>query len=372
VKTVLVVGAGFAGSIIARELALKGYRVHILDTRRHIGGNAYDCIHESSGARYHVYGPHIFHTSDKYIVNYLSQFTDWTPYKHKVKAIVDGVGDVPLPVNLDTINTIYDRKFATKIEVENFLEGVAVGFDRPENAWEHLLSIYGERLTKLFFEAYTQKMWNLSLKDLPVSVVARLPVRYDRNPNYFADSFQMMPLNGYSPIFEAMLDHNNISITLAHSYVPRDSEGYYHTFNSMPIDEYFNRRFGELPYRSIIFEHRCEAFEHSVPTVNFTDKGPYTRKTGWDLYPGCGGGRDSLVTYERPCDYKDNQYERYYPVKTVDGWPQDRYRQYRELAKSVLDVTFIGRCGQYIYYDMHQVIANSLKIARDFLSRNKA
>lgn len=369
-NTILVVGAGFAGAVIARELAKHGYNVDVVDARNHIGGNAYDAIHEQSGARYHVYGPHIFHTSDKSIVDYLSQFTSWMPYHHKVKAIVDELGDVPLPVNLDTINLIYGKKLEAKEEVQDFLAAQAVWCERPENAWEHLLSIYGERLTKLFFEAYTQKMWALSLKDLPASVVARLPVRFDNDPHYFNDSFQMMPEKGYSAVFDAMLDHPRIQVNLSQVYSPSMSKGYYHTFNSMPIDEYFHQRFGELPYRSIIFDHRCEAFEHDVPTVNFTDDGPYTRKTGWELYPGCGGGHSSLVTYERPCDYKDNDYERYYPVKTVDGWPQERYKQYRELAKTVENVTFIGRCGQYIYYDMHQVIANSLKIAKSFLSHH--
>jgi UDP-galactopyranose mutase len=371
-KPVLVVGAGFAGATIALELARQGFRVNVVDCRPHIGGNAFTDIDSTTGAKYHVYGPHIFHTNDKAIVRWLDEFTDWLPYQHKVKAQVDGVGDVPLPINLDTINLVFGKRFESEHEVVQFLQEKRVACPEPANAWEHLLSVYGESLSKLFFEVYTQKMWGLSLKELPASVVARLPVRFDQNPHYFNDSFQMMPKAGYTVIFERMLDHPNISVSLSTPFCSGDEKGYHHTFNSMPIDVFFDCKFGELPYRSIRFEHRVERFDHEVPTLNFTDSGPYTRKTCWDLYPGCGGGSGQLVTYEQPCDYRDNHLERYYPVKTSDGWPQRRYRQYRELAKSVTNVTFIGRCGQYIYYDMHQVIANSLKIARDFLSRHKA
>jgi UDP-galactopyranose mutase len=165
-----------------------------------------------------------------------------------------------------------------------------------------------------------------------------------------------------------MLDHPDIEVRLETAYKKAMESDYHHIFNSMPIDEYFDNCFGPLPYRSIKFDHRFnEPFDFDVPTVNFTDQGPYTRKTSWALYPGCGGVPGGHVTYETPCSYEENDMERYYPIKTVDGWPQRRYKQYEALAKANEQMTFIGRCGQYVYYDMHQVVANSLKIVRDFL-----
>jgi UDP-galactopyranose mutase len=195
-----------------------------------------------------------------------------------------------------------------------------------------------------------------------------LPARYGTKESYFDDEFQMMPADGYTRLIENMLDHEQIEVRLNTPFEPPMELDYDHVFNSMPIDEYFDNAFGPLPYRSIKFEHRFnEPFEYDVPTINFTDTDKYTRKTCWALYPGCGGEVGQHVTYEEPCSYEQNKYERYYPIKTVDGWPQRRYKQYAELAKEKDNMTFIGRCGQYIYYDMHQVVANSLMIARNFL-----
>ncbi len=212
-------------------------------------------------------------------------------------------------------------------------------------------------------------MWDLGMEEMPISVVSRLPVRYDDNPSYFDDEYQVMPDRGYAELIGNMLDHPAIELRLSTPFEKAMEPAYDHVFNSMPIDEYFDSCFGPLPYRSIKFEHRFgEAWEYDVPTQNFTDEGPYTRKTCWALYPGCEGERGAHVTYEIPCSYEDNDMERYYPIKTVDGWPQRRYKQYAELAGERRDMTFIGRCGQYVYYDMHQAVANSLKIAREFVA----
>ena len=167
-----------------------------------------------------------------------------------------------------------------------------------------------------------------------------------------------------------MLDHDRITVRLYTAFEKDMVRNYDHVFNSMAIDEYFDHQFGPLPYRSIKFEHRFdEPFEHAVPTVNFTDTGKYTRKTAWPLYPGCGGVVGKHVTYEEPCSYEDNHLERYYPIKTVDGAPQRRYKKYQALARKKNNMTFIGRCGQYIYYDMHQVVANSFKIVEEFIQK---
>ena len=367
---ILVVGAGFAGAVIARELAATGrFSVTVIDKRDHIAGNAYDPVHPDTGSRYHRYGPHIFHTNSAEVVEYLSQFTQWLPYRHKVRAVLPDQQSAPMPINRATLNALYGLELADEAAMRAYLESIREPIAEPANALEHLYSIYGRDLTELFFGRYTRKMWGLGLEDMPISVVARLPVRYDSDPHYFNDKYQLMPAQGYLSLFEKMLDHENIAVELGVEFCRTIEADYAHVFNSMPIDEYFGERYGPLPYRSIRFEHRFnETFDYDVPTVNFTDTGSYTRKTAWALYPGCGGSVGAHVTYETPCSYEDNCLERYYPIKTVDGWPQQRYRQYEALAKERDDMTFIGRCGQYIYYDMHQVVANSLVIAKKFMS----
>ena len=283
--------------------------------------------------------------------------------------MVDSVGAVPMPINLTTINKLYGKNMTLPGELDEFLHTLRVPVQNPRSAREHLESIYGKELTELFFARYTKKMWGLSLDDMHRSVVARIPIRKDDNPYYFNDKLQAMPKKGYTLLFEKMLDHENIEVRLNEEFEKKMEKDYSHVFNSMPVDEYFDYQFGELPYRSIKFEHRFkEAFESEVPTLNFTDESIYTRKTSWDNYPGCGGG-SGMVTYEVPCDYKSNGFERYYPVKSMDGEPQRIYSKYKIKADGLEAMTFVGRCGQYIYYDMHQVVANSLKLASSFLSK---
>ena len=372
-KTILVVGAGFAGATIARELADTGdYQVQIIDQRTHIAGNAYDPVDTGLNLRVHRYGPHIFHTNDQRILDYLSRFTRWLPYEHKVEAWVDGTGYVPLPINRTTLNRIYRQQLGNEDEVKAFLATLRCHHAVPKNAQEMAENIYGKELTRLFFGRYTQKMWAMALAELPPEVLARLPVRYDDNGNYFNDKFQAMPEQGYIGLFESMLDHPAISVALSCPFDKAMERHYHHIFNSMPIDVYFGEKFGALPYRSIKFSHETVlCHRQPTPTVNFTDEGIYTRQTDWRLYPGCdlGARGRTLITKEMPCNYEDNHFERYYPVKTVSGEPQKIYRLYRDAAVKLNHMTFIGRCGQYMYYDMHQVVANSLKITRDFLAR---
>lgn len=367
-KKILIVGAGFAGAVIARELASTGqYIITLIDQRNHIGGNTYDPVCPSTGVRIHKYGPHIFHTNDTAIVEYLSQFTQWTKYQHKVEALINDHTSVPLPININTLNTLYQLKLSSPEQMKTFLASLAVIFDKQCNAEEYALSVYGKELTDMFFSRYTEKMWDLKLSELPISVLSRLPIRYDDNPYYFNDSFQAMPTHGYETLFKNLLNHKNIILKLNTSFNKSDEAQYEHIFNSMPIDSYYDEQFGALPYRSIQFDHEIrETWPHAVPTVNFTDTSEWTRMTNWSLYPDQNTKNGILITKERPCSYEDNNFERYYPVKTVDGAPQEIYRQYRELSKQNSKTTFIGRCGQYIYYDMHQVVANSLKIAKDF------
>ena len=333
-KNILIVGAGFSGAVIARELAGNNYNVLVIDQRSHIGGNAYDYVNEHN-IRVHMYGPHLFHTSNRKVVNWLSNFTEWTPYKHKVKALLSDGRFVTLPVNKETV------------------------------------SIVGmENIINVFYKPYTKKMWGLNIEDLDSDVIARVPIREDLNEDYFPnDDFQALPKNGYAHLFENILDHPNIEVNLNREYIIGEDKDFLHTFNSMPIDAYFNYQFGDLPYRSIRF-HTSTIFSPQLlpsTTVNFTHDEPYTRITEWKHLPnsskpiGC-----TTITVEEPCDYKDNNFERYYPVKDKFGSNRSLYRLYE--SKIPKNMTFIGRCGLYSYLDMHQAINSAIKIASDFIT----
>jgi UDP-galactopyranose mutase len=371
-KAILVVGAGFAGSTYARELAEHGFSVDVIDKRPHVGGNAYDEV-APSGVRIHQYGPHLFHTNNEEVVCWLTRFGDFVPYQHKVQAELADGSCVPLPVNRRTINAVFGTKLEDEAEVRAFLATQAVSIAAPANAAEYLYANIGNTLTELFFRGYTRKMWGHDLEDMDASAVKRVPIRYDDEDRYFpTDRFQILPRHGYAEIFGRILDHPNIRINLAQPFDRSFARGYFHCFNSMPIDEYFDERFGPLPYRSIRFHHEDLPVAHAkgwATVTNFTASGRFTRETDWSRMPAhrVSDGPLKTVTREEPCDYSDNNLERYYPVKTSDGRYDRVYDSYKALAERAANVTFIGRCGTYQYLDMHQVINQSLMGARRWL-----
>lgn len=334
-KKVLVVGAGLAGATVARSIANAGYEVLVIDSRGHIAGNAYDFEDPETGIRIHKYGPHIFHTNNKRVVEWLSNFTDWIDYKHKVKAILSDGSYCTLPVNAET--------------------SALVG---PEN------------IVDIFFRPYTKKMWGLEIEELSPDILNRVPVRDDLNEFYFPDDqYQMMPKKGYTSLVQNILNHEKITVSLNTPFDKSLESNFSHVFSSQPIDEYYDFKFGALPYRSIKFSHTTLDYPRflPVPTVNFTNRGKYTRVTEWKNYPG-GALRNfdkTILTYEEPCDYKDNNHERYYPVKDVSGVNREKYERYRAIENT--RVTFIGRCGLYVYLDMHQAVSSSLAAAKVFL-----
>ena len=363
-QKILVVGAGFAGAAYARTLAEAGYRVDVIDRRDHIGGNAYD-YRDQNGIRVHRYGPHLFHTNNESVVVWLQRFGEWVPYMHRVRAVLPDGRFVPVPVNLDTINAVFDAGLQSEADATAFLARIAEPISAPRNAAEYLNSRIGRELTDLFFRPYTKKMWTLDLEEMDESVVRRIPLRYDREDRYFPnDRFQMMPRDGYTTIFEAILAHENIAVSLNTAYEKGQERDYSHCFNAMPIDEYFDYAHGELPYRSIRFHHRTEPAgpDRAWSVTNFTDTGPHTRETWWHLIPNHLLQDTGLrtLTREEPCDYKDNDRERYYPVKTADGRYQTVYQRYKTMAEQLGTMSFIGRCGTYQYLDMDQVINQSL------------
>ena len=359
---ILIVGAGFAGAVYARQLAEKDYYVTVIDKRDHIAGNCYDYV-DNSGIRIHKYGPHLFHTSNMAVFDYLSRFTKWVKYEHKVVVRVGENKLVPLPINIHTINAIFNKSFESEEDVKSFVDSLTIKNQEIINAQDWLYDKIGERLTNIFYRPYTKKMWDLDLKNLSYSVVKRIKFSFSNEERYFPnDSIQFLPDKGYTELFRNLLDHKNINICLSEKFSKSSLKEFTYCFNSMPIDEYYDFKFGNLPYRSIKFKHMTTESDTSSGhvTINYSDSSKHTRETWWHNIPGHHIQRKDLFikTQEEPCDYKDNNYERYYPVKTSDDKFGRIYKKYRDLKEE--NIVFIGRCGTYQYLDMHQVVNQSL------------
>ena len=371
-KSVLVVGAGFAGAVFARELAESGFTVSVIDRRPHLAGNAYDEA-TPCGVRIHRYGPHLFHTSNAEVFDWLTRFGEFVPYEHRVEAVL-GLTYVPLPVNRRTIGMVFKVTLNTEEDVKIFLRQQSVPTPAPRNAAEHLNSQIGPVLTELFFRPYTKKMWGMDLEEIDASVVKRIPIRTDDEDRYFPnDRFQVLPRDGYTAIFQKIFAHPRIEVALSQGFDISMLGEYDYCFNSMAIDEFFANIYGPLPYRSIRFHHEMRERQDSrgsAATINFTDDSPFTRETDWSRLPAhlLTDGPLKIVTREEPCDYRNNGLERYYPIKASDGRYDTAYRRYKALANKLNTVTFIGRCGTYQYLDMDQVINQSLLGARRWIA----
>jgi UDP-galactopyranose mutase len=350
----LIVGAGFAGSVLAERIASqRGESVLIIDRRPHIGGNAYDCYNED-GILFHLYGPHIFHTNADSIVQYLSRFTRWRPYEHRVLARVDGKL-LPIPINLDTINGLYGLNLTSE-EMEDFLASRRETVAEIRSAEDMVVSRVGRDLYEKFFRGYTTKQWGISPADLDKSVTARIPTRTDRDDRYFGDTFQQMPAEGYTRMFERMLDHPKITVALSTDY--RDLTAgleYGRLIFTGPIDEFFDWRLGRLPYRSLRFQHVTLDQEQFQPVgvVNYPQTEEYTRVTEYKHLTGQRHPKTSL-TYEYPTDLGDP----YYPVPRAEN--EELYKRYKALAATRSDVWFVGRLATYRYYNMDQVVGQAL------------
>ena len=360
---VLVVGAGFSGSVIAERLASHGLKVVIIDKRPHIGGNAYDAP-DAHGVLIHPYGPHIFHTNGIRIAEYLSQFTEWRPYEHRVRAKV-GEQLVPIPINIDTVNRIYGLSL-DETTIEAFYESVREPRSPIKTSEDVVLNAVGRDLYEKFFRGYTRKQWGLDPSELSAQVTARIPTRTNRDDRYFSDTFQHMPLDGYTRMFERMLDHRNMQIELGVDFFGMRSRiRAKHVVYTGPIDAYFEYCFGKLPYRSIHFEHEHLAGverHQEVAVVNFPTDYDYTRITEFKHLTGQQHSGTSLVK-EYPCDEGDP----YYPVPRPEN--EIRFKQYEALAKRSDGVTFVGRLAQYRYYNMDQCVGAALKAAETVLAK---
>lgn len=358
----LVVGAGFAGSVLAERIAaMRGESVLLIDRRDHIAGNAHD-HRDAAGVLIHRYGPHIFHTNSDEIFAYLSRFTDWRDYEHRVLARVDGML-VPIPINLDTINRLYGLSLDSA-GMEAFLAARRETPERIETSEDMVVSVVGRELYEKFFRGYTRKQWGLDPSQLSKSVTARIPTRTNRDDRYFTDTFQKMPARGYTAMFARMLDHPLIELRLSTGWAAlRDRMGVAGGFRRViftgPIDEYFGHRFGRLPYRSLRFEHVTldTDWHQPVGTINHPQTEAYTRVTEYKHLTGQVHPK-TAITYEFPLDAGDP----YYPVPRPEN--EALFKRYQALAVAERDVWFAGRLATYRYYNMDQVVGQALATFR--------
>jgi UDP-galactopyranose mutase len=352
----LIVGAGFAGSVCAERLAASGQRVLLCDKRSHVGGNAYD-RYDDAGILVHAYGPHIFHTASQRIYDYLSRFTEWRPYEHRVLAHVDGAL-LPFPINIDTVNRLYGTDL-DESNIAAFYAARAERIPRPRTSEEAVVGKVGRDLYEKFFRNYTRKQWGLDPSELDAAVAARVPARTNRDDRYFTDDFQVMPMHGYTRLFERMLDHPNITVALRADFSDlRDEVSYKTLIYTGPIDAYFEHRHGVLPYRSLDFAfetHDREVFQPGA-VVNYPNEHAYTRVTEFKYLTGQVHPKTTVVR-EFPCDDGDP----YYPVPRPEN--AEIYRRYKALADATPGVHFVGRLATYKYYNMDQVVGQALSLA---------
>lgn len=354
----LIVGCGFAGAVLAERLAsVANKKVLIIDKRPHIAGNAYD-FYDETGILIHKYGPHIFHTNSAEVFNYLSNFTDWRPYEHHVLASVDGQL-VPIPINLNTINKLYGLALSSA-EVSDFLASKAEKRAPILTSEDVVVNAVGQELFEKFFKGYTKKQWDLYPAELDASVTARVPTRTNCDNRYFTDTFQAMPAQGYTKMFERLLDHPNIHVMLNADFEDlKDTIQYKELIYTGPIDQYFDYCYGKLPYRSIDFkfESHDKEFYQETGTINYPNSQPYTRITEFKYLTGQQHHRTTIV-YEFPTAEGDP----YYPIPRKQN--TELYNQYRDLAADLPHVHFLGRLGTYKYYNMDQVVAQALAYFR--------
>ncbi|GGK99575.1 UDP-galactopyranose mutase [Deinococcus radiotolerans] len=359
----LIVGAGFAGSVLAEQLRSAGCRVLVVERRAHVGGNAYD-TYDDAGVLIHPYGPHIFHTNSADVFAYLSRFTEWRPYEHRVRASVDGQL-VPMPINLDTVNALYGLNL-TSFELEEFFASRAEPVEQVRTSEDVVVSKIGRDLYRKFFQGYTHKQWGLDPSELDASVTARVPTRTTRDDRYFTDTYQAMPRHGYTRLFQNLLrgipvllntDYREVLPVIAHR----------HLIYTGPVDAFFDHCYGPLPYRSLRFQHETHPVAQFQPTgtVNYPNDYAYTRVSEFKHITGQEHAQTSVV-YEFP----QAQGDPYYPVPRPEN--AELYRRYEALARTRTDVTFVGRLATYRYYNMDQVVAQALTTARRLLSREEA
>lgn len=361
---IAIVGAGFSGAVIAQKLAEDGYRVDVFDSRNHVGGNCHTSRDETTGVMLHVYGPHIFHTSDKEVWDWVNQFDDFQPFVNRVKCVNNGKV-FSLPINLDTICSVYGKKFSPT-EARSLLIEESVNIKDPKNFEEQALSMIGRRLYEKFFKDYTIKQWGVNPVELPASILKRLPVRFNFDDNYFNDVYQGIPKNGYSHIVSKLLESDLISLNLNTSVEPSDLKDYSHIFYSGKLDEWFGYCYGNLKYRTLDFKKEIHSGDYQGNAViNFTDMSEkFTRISEHKHFAPWEEHQNTVIykEYSREANPEDIPY---YPKRLNDD--KQVLSKYVELAQKQKGITFVGRLGTYRYLDMHITIREALDTAELFL-----
>jgi len=370
-----IVGAGFSGAVVARELVEAGHKADVFDTRDHVAGNCHTARHET-GVMVHTYGPHIFHTQHEHVWQYINRFGEMMPYRHKVKAISRG-NMYSLPVNLKTINQFFDRNFDA-VQAEEFIRSKAdATITNPVSFEDQGLRFVGRELYEAFFAGYTSKQWGVDPKELPASILARLPVRFNDDDSYFNHPYQAIPKDGYTPIVEAILRHESIKLHLGTRFNPSSHSEFGefdHVVWTGPIDAFFGFEFGRLGYRTLDFEPEvCDGDYQGHPVVNYCDVDvPYTRITEHKHFAPWEDHSRTIVyrEFSRLCGESDTPY---YPIRLVKE--KEQLLNYVQLARNAKGVTFIGRLGTYRYLDMDVTIHEALlasKAMLDCLAKHQA
>ena len=360
----LIIGAGFAGSVCARELAEAGHQVLVVDRRDHIAGNAFD-VKDEYRILIHQYGPHIFHTNSERIFNYLSQFTQWRPYEHRVRGVVNGQ-EYPFPINRDTLNQLYGLDLNEEQAAEYF-EKVREPKEKVLTSEDVVLNSVGRDLYEKFFLNYTKKQWGLEPSQLKAGVAARITTRTNTDDRYFTDTYQAMPLHGYTALFQNLLNHPNITVKLSTDYKDLLAQGveYDHLIYTGCIDEFYDYKFGKLPYRSLRFEHQhlenTEQYQ-SVGTINYPNDFEFTRITEFKHLTGQQHPATSIVR-----EYPTAEGDPYYPIPRDEN--EALFKKYKSLADCEKNVTFVGRLAEYRYYNMDQVVGAALNAVDKILER---
>ena len=305
---------------------------------------------------------------DSEALTFLSKFCEWIKYEHRVRALLSNGSSTVLPINRQTLEDIFDVKFKNEMEVKSFLDNIRNKELKPRNTDEFFESQIGNKLADIFFRPYTKKMWGTEPKNLSIGIGSRLPIRINYDDRYFNDSFQALPKNGYKNLIENIFDHKNINVKLNCVFDKRMQKFYNHSFLCIPIDSYYNFKFGRLTYRSILFEnHLVQRDDLPSPVLNFTNNSKYTRMTQWSLLPNSGKTKTNkkTFTYEIPCSMETNPNEYYYPVQTKES--KVLYQKYSKLSKTDHEITFCGRTGLFKYLDMLPCVLLHMRIAKDFL-----
>jgi UDP-galactopyranose mutase len=364
-KSISIVGAGFSGAVIARELAFAGYKVNVFDARSHVAGNCHTERDAETNVMVHVYGPHIFHTSNERVWSYVQQFDEFMPFINRVKSIYNE-RVYSLPINLMTINAFFGKTLNPQQAIE-FMDSIGdKSITDPQTFEEQALRFVGKELYEAFFKGYTQKQWGMHPSELPASILKRLPVRFNYDDNYYASKFQGIPKHGYTHIVERMLDHPNIELNLNSLFSREQSVDYEHVFYSGPIDAWFGYSEGRLGYRTLEFAvERYEGDYQGNAVINYGNKEvPYTRISEHKHFAPWEQHDKTLIykEYSRLCGVNDTPY---YPIRLVKDKTQ--LGRYVELANTERNVTFVGRLGTYRYLDMHITIEEALNVAEKFL-----